>query len=324
VQASVKSGSVYVFVRSGTTWSLESKLTSTDAADNDSFGRSVSLSGDTVVIGADENDDAGIDSGSAYVFTRSGSAWSERAKLTAADADSFQVFGRAVSITNGTIVVGACDDSGKSAGAAYLFAGSGSNWTQISKFEATETSPADFFGATVSVSGSTAVVGSGWDDDAGTDSGSCHVFSAVSVTTYCTAGTTTSGCAATIASTGTPSVGATSGFLVSVTDVEGQKQGLIFYGLSGRAANVWWPGSTSLLCVKQPTQRSLVQNSLGTSGMCDGSFMLDFNAYRAANPGALGQPMAAGLVIDCQAWFRDPPAAKTTNLSNGLEFTLIP
>jgi endonuclease I len=150
-------------------------------------------------------------------------------------------------------------------------------------------------------------------------SGACVV-----VTNYCTSGTTTNGCAPSISAAGTPSASANSGFTISVADVEGQKQGLIFYGVSGRAANAWWSGSTSFLCVRPPTQRSPAQNSGGTDNACDGVLALDFNAYRAAHPLALGQPMAAGLIIDAQAWFRDPPAPNTTNLSNGLEFALTP
>jgi Tol biopolymer transport system component len=141
---------------------------------------------------------------------------------------------------------------------------------------------------------------------------------------YCTAGTTSSGCNASISGAGSPSATASSGFVLDVTGVEGQRQGLIFYGVSGRVANPWGPGSSSFLCVNTPTQRTPVQSSGGTNTACDGVFTLDFNAYRAANSTALGQPMAAGLVLDAQAWFRDPPAPKTTNLSNAFEFTLVP
>ncbi len=77
----LSSGSAYVFVRSGTTWSEQAKLTASDF-----FGFSVAVDGDTAVIGADGDDDAGGFSGSAYVFVRSGTTWSEQAKLTASDA----------------------------------------------------------------------------------------------------------------------------------------------------------------------------------------------------------------------------------------------
>jgi hypothetical protein len=140
---------------------------------------------------------------------------------------------------------------------------------------------------------------------------------------YCTAGTTTNNCRATISGNGTPSATATSGFTIDVTTVEGNRSGLIFYGVSGQSASPWGTG-TSFKCVASPTQRTGNQTSGGTDGACDGAFTLDFNDYAATNPGVLGWPFSAGQVIDAQAWFRDPPAPKTTNLSNGLEFTLCP
>jgi hypothetical protein len=141
---------------------------------------------------------------------------------------------------------------------------------------------------------------------------------------YCTAGTTTNGCNATIAGIGTPTASLACPFKLVVSGVEGQKQGIIFYGISGPVALPWAPGNTSFLCVKPPTQRTGAAGSGGTVGLCDGSYVLDWNAYMAANPAALGQALFPGEVFDAQAWFRDPPAPGTTNLSDGLEFSLAP
>jgi Tol biopolymer transport system component len=141
---------------------------------------------------------------------------------------------------------------------------------------------------------------------------------------YCTASVTTHGCVPSIASTGLPSASAVSGFTLHVTSVEGFKTGIVFYGVNGRVESPWASGSTSYLCVKAPTQRTPAANSGGTLGACDGSLSLDLLAYLAANPAALGSPIAMGLRIDAQAWFRDPPAPKTTNLSNALEFDVVP
>jgi hypothetical protein len=66
------------------------------------------------------------------------------------------------------------------------------------------------------------------------------------------------------------------------------------------------------------------QNTGGTDGACDGTLSEDWLAFVAAHPGALGAPFAAGQTVNAQGWFRDPPAAKTTSLSNGLEFTVGP
>jgi hypothetical protein len=142
---------------------------------------------------------------------------------------------------------------------------------------------------------------------------------------YCTAGTTTNGCNASIASTGTPSIASSSGFVLSVATVEGQKTGILFYGINntGFTPSPWGAG-TSFLCVKAPTQRTPVQVSGGTAGLCNGTFVLDWLAYMTANPAALGQPISVGQQFYGQAWFRDPPAPKTTNLSNALNWTVCP
>jgi hypothetical protein len=145
-----------------------------------------------------------------------------------------------------------------------------------------------------------------------------------SIANYCTSSTTTNGCNPTMGASGTPSASATSGFTLSCTAVEGQKSGILFYGISGPNAVPWATGSTSFLCVKTPTQRTPTQSSGGTLNACDGVLSIDFLAYLAANPGALGQPVGAGQQFHAQSWFRDPPAPKTTNLSDGIRFTTCP
>jgi hypothetical protein len=144
---------------------------------------------------------------------------------------------------------------------------------------------------------------------------------------YCTAGTTTNGCLASMSATGTPSAAATSGFTLTCSQAEGLKQGIIFYGNLGQAAVPWVNGlgqGNSFLCVKAPTQRTGAVTMGGTLNLCDGSMSVDFLAYCAANPGAIGNPLAAGQTFNSQAWFRDPPSPKTTNLSDGLQWTMVP
>ena len=143
------------------------------------------------------------------------------------------------------------------------------------------------------------------------------------VTSYCTAGTTTNGCVPSISGTGTPDANAGSGFTISVANVEGQKSGILFYGISGAQAVAWGTG-TSLLCVKAPTQRLDTQSSGGTLNLCDGSLAIDWNAFIASHPTALGNPFAGGETVNAQGWFRDPPSPKTTNLSNALQFVVAP
>ena len=175
----IDSGSAYVFTRSGEVWSQQAKLIPSDLAANDFFGISVAVSGDTAVIGAYWDNDGGTDSGSAYVFTRSGVAWSEQAKLTASDSTADDLFGYAVAVSGDTAVIGAYanDDGGTDSGSAYVFARSGVAWSEQAKLTAASDSAAgDQFGISVAVSGDTAVIGADSDDDGGTASGSAYVF----------------------------------------------------------------------------------------------------------------------------------------------------
>ncbi|MCY3000458.1 MAG: proprotein convertase P-domain-containing protein [Planctomycetota bacterium] len=142
------------------------------------------------------------------------------------------------------------------------------------------------------------------------------------IVTYCTGGTTTNGCTADIAATNQPSLTAAAPCVINVTDVEGQKSGLIFYSINGQQAQGW--NASSFLCVKAPTQRTTTQSSGGTVASCTGSLSLNWDAFQAANPTALGQPWAVGNKAQLQAWFRDPPAGKSTNLSNAIELTYVP
>jgi len=174
-------GSAYVFVRSGTTWTEQARLTASDAADFDLFGTSVALAGDTALIGSNQDDHAGgINAGSAYVFVRSGTIWSEQAKLLASDAAENDIFGFSVSLSGDTALVGAYGDDhagGTDAGSAYVFVRSGTSWSQQQRLSASGAAASDFFGCSVALSGATAVVGAYGDDHAGgTDAGSAFVF----------------------------------------------------------------------------------------------------------------------------------------------------
>lgn len=142
---------------------------------------------------------------------------------------------------------------------------------------------------------------------------------------YCTSGTSTNGCEASISANVNPNVSHTSGCLITVDDVEGQKSGILFYGLTA-LPQPWCSlgGGTSFLCVKPPTQRTIGGNSGGTTGQCDGHLTLNWDAFQLGLPGALGQPWVAGSKAYVQGWYRDPASCKTTSLSDALEMTYQP
>ena len=165
------SGSAYVFVRSGTTWTEQAKLTASDAQAGDWFGIAVALSGDTAVVGAYRDSDAGSFSGSAYVFVRSGTTWTEQAKLTASDAETDDLLGYSVALVGDIAVVGARGDDhsgNKNAGSAYVFVRSGATWSEQAKLTASDASPEDVLGNSAALSGDRALVGA--------PSGSAYVF----------------------------------------------------------------------------------------------------------------------------------------------------
>jgi uncharacterized repeat protein (TIGR01451 family) len=172
------SGSAYVFVRPGSNWAEQAKLTASDAAASDSFGYSVAIDGDTAVVGAPNDSDAGYKSGSAYAFARSGSSWTEQAKLTAPDAAEFDEFGTSVAVSDDTAVVGAFGDSdaGNSSGSAYVFVRSGSSWTEQAKLTASDAAANDQFGFSVAISGDTAVAGAPNDNEAAFAAGAAYVL----------------------------------------------------------------------------------------------------------------------------------------------------
>jgi Tol biopolymer transport system component len=142
---------------------------------------------------------------------------------------------------------------------------------------------------------------------------------------YCTAGTTTNGCLASIAASAQPSASFASACVLTVSSVEGARSGLVFYGVDNSCfLPLPWGTTTSYLCIKSPLQRTALQFSGGTDGACDGALALDWNAFQQSHAGALGQPWLAGDRVYAQSWFRDPPNPKTTSLSNAIELIVVP
>jgi len=185
-------GAAYVFVRAGTTWTQQARLVAGDQV-GDEFGASVAVSGDTVIVGAPLNDtpagSAAANQGAAYVFTRSGAAWTQQQKLSVADAAVGDQLGSGVAIAGNSAVVGARLDSFTNParlnqGSAYVFARSGATWAEGAKLSAFDGAEHDQFGWSVALSGNTAVVGAPFDDVEGkADQGSAHVFTLEAVAT---------------------------------------------------------------------------------------------------------------------------------------------
>src|SRR6185436_5843616 len=178
------------FVRNGITWSQQAYLKASNSGAADRFGGSIDVSGDTIVIGAynedsnatgvngDQNNNSASNSGAAYVFVRNGVTWSQQAYLKASNTGANDFFGGTVAMSGDTVVVGAYgedssatgvngnqgDNSMPSSGAVYVFARNGVTWSQQAYLKASNTGASDSFGLGLAVSGDTVVVGAEDED----------------------------------------------------------------------------------------------------------------------------------------------------------------
>ncbi|MEM0897202.1 MAG: integrin, partial [Verrucomicrobiota bacterium] len=187
----IDSGAAYVFVRTALGWQQQAYLKASNTGSEDGFGGSVSISGDTIVVGASSEDSSATgvngtqsnntanDSGAAYVFVRSGTTWTQQAYLKASNTDEGDRFGGTVAIDSDTIVVGAIneqsastgvngtqsDDTADDAGAAYVFVRNGTTWSQQAYLKASNAEEGDGFGF-VDICGNTIIAGAPTEDSA--------------------------------------------------------------------------------------------------------------------------------------------------------------
>lgn len=179
------SGSAYIYYRhqGGTdNWGQVKKITALDGASNDYFGIAVGISGDTIVVGANYDDDRGENSGSAYIYSRHQGGtdnWGQVRKIAASDGAAGDDFGESVALNGDTIIIGA-HRANSFAGSAYLFLrnqGGANNWGETKKLTAGVGAGSDLFGYSVSISGDSAIVGAYWDDADANNAGTAYLFS---------------------------------------------------------------------------------------------------------------------------------------------------
>jgi hypothetical protein len=180
-------GAAYVFVRSGAVWTEQAKLFASDAHSSDEFGGAVAVSGDTILVGAEyaEDPDDGTveEQGAAYIFVRSGTVWTQQARLAPSDVFLADQFGTSVAVSGDTAVVGSKNGDAPgvaNVGAAYVYVRSGTVWTLQSKLTAFDAAGGDRFSNAVAITGNTVVVGSRFDTHSGkSQAGSAYVFGRV-------------------------------------------------------------------------------------------------------------------------------------------------
>ena len=169
------SGAAYVYVRAGDTWTFQQQLTAPDGGLDDSFGRAVALSGDTVLIGAAQDDDDGEDSGSAYVFARSGTTWTLQQRLTGSEIAAEHFFGWSVALVGDIAMVGAIGDAGF-VGAVYVFTRSGTTWAEQQKLKVDDGEAVDQLGVSLAMDADTLLASALFGDGATADTGAVYVF----------------------------------------------------------------------------------------------------------------------------------------------------
>ena len=164
-------GCAYVFHRSGTTWSQQTQMTASDAVALDQFGASVSIDGDYAIVGAHKHSSSGY--GSAYIFHRSGTSWSQQAQLSPSVSISQDDFGYSVDIDGDYAVVGSDHYWSGGTGLAFVYHRSGTTWTEQAVLSASDAADGDDFGSSVTIDGEYLVVGADGKELA---SGAAYVF----------------------------------------------------------------------------------------------------------------------------------------------------
>lgn len=149
-----QTGSAYVFVRDGTTWSQQAKLVATDGVIDDGFGAVISYENNTAVISACQNPNK---AGAVYVFVRTGSVWTQQAKLIPSDSVAGDSFGQGIAVEANTALIGAAQFMAP--GKVYVFQRVGMTWTELTSFTSSQPQANDLFGQPIVLDGDTAFIG---------------------------------------------------------------------------------------------------------------------------------------------------------------------
>ncbi len=151
--AALNAGAVYVYTTATGAWTQQAKLTAGTAAANDGLGTVVAIDGDTIAAAAPYDDDNGANSGSVFIFTRTGTAWAQQAIVKPSSGAAGDEFGVSVAIVGDTLIVGAHhdDDNGANSGSAFVFTRSGTTWTQQTQLNSSDAAAGDQFGCSVSL-----------------------------------------------------------------------------------------------------------------------------------------------------------------------------
>ncbi len=300
--AAGSSESAYIFQRSGTTWVQSARIEAPDPSPGDRFGDSVALQGDSIVVGAPADDDLGDESGSVYVFERSGTRWVPTAKLLDPAGAPNRFFGYRLLMREGTLSI--ADRFAR----IRTYSRSNGEWTERAVFD-----PTDAYLYSLATDGTRIAVGAGGSDQ-------IFVLRDDSVLSYCSGKSNSVGCVPFTDTHGLPSSTSPDPFVVRARDVVPGQAGFLLYGF--KKANLAFHGGQ--LCVKLPFNRTSVKSAKADPGSCSGSKLVqDFNKRIQ---GTTDPQLSVGQTVYAQWFQRDPadPAGFGDGLTNAVRFTICP
>lgn len=171
--------SAHIYEFDGHTWANVVELIPNSGSRYDSYGISVSISGEFAAVGANYDDDNGFNSGAVYIYHRENGEWIEFSKLFASDGTNDDWFGEVVSLYRDKLLVSARvdDDHGNGSGSVYIFNFDGVKWVEIQKLTASDAQPRDNFGLRAAISEKHAIIGAWNEDEKGLDAGAAYIFS---------------------------------------------------------------------------------------------------------------------------------------------------
>lgn len=362
------SGAAYVFVREGGGWSQEAYLKASNTDIGDEFGTAVAVSGDTVVVGAPKEMSATVGvngnqesnvlalGGAAYVFVRSGGAWSQQAYLKGFNQNA-RTFGESLAVLGDRVLVGSPFDNGNAkgvngnpfagfdtvfySGAGYLFERSGTTWTEAAYLKASNTGIEDHLGKAVALTADLAVLGAsaersgatGVNGDQGDDShlfaGAAYVFDLASpVGPFCAQlkPTSVADCQPLLSVTGT-SLAHDAWQLGNVplgpTTTSSQALFLYTAGPGMGLSPFWSTLSSGSLCLRSFQRASPGCAPLSLTGVPNSCANAFPPFWPRCGAGALG--ILPGHDVNVQAWYRDPDVGfEGAGLSNAVFYTATP
>ncbi len=320
----VDAGAVYVFGRSGTSWTFQQKVVSQNVAGSEFFGSSVALDDDWLAAGASGNDSHALNAGAVYVHRLGASGFAFQSVVLPFLGTSNARFGASIDLDAQNLLVGAPLDSQlfSNTGAAYLHHWDGFLWSRVATVPALAATPLALRGTDVAVSGKTLLIGApGTDFQFHVDGAVDHFDLPDGTLLYCQGKVNSAGCVPFMAHNGVPSASGTQPFVLTGAQVLPNEPAFLIYGFA--KSNLAFHGGK--LCVKLPFRRLLPPKQAPAFGAppCTGLLERNFNNRIQSGVDPL---LTAGQRVFAQWRTRDPadPAGFGDGFTDAVRFTVCP